>query len=145
LLIGVLLRSDVLFWLASRLFPSIAASTILATERACLAAASPEERARATGILRHMLPVTRRRAGILLDIEWFSRGSTPPLHQLAVPLLTISCEDDRLGTAQTAREAVRAAPSGRAIVYPTGGHILLDRHGDALREVVAFIAESGKR
>jgi pimeloyl-ACP methyl ester carboxylesterase len=92
-----------------------------------------------------MMPVTRRRAGVLLDIEWFSNGAAPPFHQLAVPLLAISCEDDRLGTARTAREAVRAAPSGRSILYPRGGHILLGRHGDALTEAIAFIVESGKR
>jgi pimeloyl-ACP methyl ester carboxylesterase len=144
MLIGMLLRSDLAFWLASRLFPSISASIILATERACLADAAPEERARAARILRHMLPVTRRRAGILLDIDWFSNGTAPPLHRLTVPLLAISCEDDRLGTARTAREAVRAAPSGRSILYPRGGHILLGRHGDALTEVIAFIDESGR-
>ncbi|HKQ95193.1 MAG TPA: alpha/beta fold hydrolase, partial [Aestuariivirgaceae bacterium] len=144
MLIGMLLRSNFVFWLMGRLFPSISASTILATERACLAAASTEERARADRILRHMLPVTRRRAGIQLDIEWFSRGTAPPFDELNVPLLAISCEDDRLGTAKTAREAVRAAPSGRSILYPRGGHILLGHHGEALSEVIAFITESSK-
>ena len=144
LLIAMFLRSDFVFWLMCRVFPSMSASTILATERACLAAASPKEQARAAQILRHMLPITRRRAGILLDVEWFSRGAAPRVHELAVPLMAISCEDDRLGTARTAQEAARAAPSGRSILYPSGGHILVDRHDDALKKVVEFIAESAK-
>jgi hypothetical protein len=38
-------------------------------------------------------------------------------------------------------------PDGRAVIYPTGGHALVGRYEDALRMVVAFLAEQrlGKR
>ena len=138
-LLALLLRFDVPFWAIARVIPSMLASTVLATERDCYGSAAPEERTRALRIVRCMLPVTRRRAGILLDARWFADGSAPPFPALDVPLLTISCEDDRLGTAQTARAVVHAVRRGRAVVYPNGGHVLLGHHTEALREVASFI------
>ena len=138
-LLGLLLRFDLLFWAAARVAASILTSTVLATRRDWYRSAAPEERERAVRLLRCMLPVTRRRAGILLDARWFADGQAPPFSALELPLLALSCEDDRIGTAKTARAAIHSARHGRAVVYASGGHILMGHHADALREIASFI------
>jgi hypothetical protein len=52
-----LLRSDFLFWTATKLAPGPMTRALLATDPALVAAAPPEEQRRVAALLAHILPV----------------------------------------------------------------------------------------
>jgi pimeloyl-ACP methyl ester carboxylesterase len=76
------------------------------------------------------------------------QGSAPPagvdLRQLRGPLLLLSADDDRFGTAATARAIARQVPGSRLIIYRTGGHIFLGHQRDSAAEIARFVREHSK-
>lgn len=73
------------------------------------------------------------------DIETASASNTHSFSSVTCPVLTISAEDDLFKTAQRARYVAARVPSGRALVFRTGGHALVGRQDETLRAVVSFI------
>jgi len=73
----------------------------------------------------------------ILSVFCDCRGS--PNQKIACPVLTISAEDDRFGTATRAKYIAASVPDGRAIIFPTGGHALVGHYADALREITSFL------
>jgi hypothetical protein len=59
-IVFALLRSDFLFWAATKLIPAHMTQAVLATDPAIVKAASKDEQARVSAILTHILPVSRR-------------------------------------------------------------------------------------
>ena len=135
------LRSDLVFWMAIRIAPDLMTRMVLATEPAVLAAAGPEEAARARQVLRHILPISVRHAGIALDSA--TAGSPPPypLEQLSCPLLAISARDELYGTADAAVHAVALAPRGRLILFDEGGHLWAGHDAEVWAAVAGFVAD----
>ena len=62
---------------------------------------------------------------------------------MTVPTLVISVEDDRFGTAQTARDIAAAVPNAKLVVYPSGGHIFVGHDAELWREVGHFVSTNG--
>jgi pimeloyl-ACP methyl ester carboxylesterase len=62
-----------------------------------------------------------------------------PIEKIACPVLAISAEDDRFGTASRAKYIAASVPDGRTIIFPTGGHALVGHYADALREITSFL------
>ena len=135
------LRSDLVFWMAIRIAPDLMTRMVLATEPAVLAAAGPEEAARAKRVLRHILPISARHAGIAMDSA--TAGSPPPypLEQLSCPLLAISARDDLYGTADAAAHAVALAPRGRLILFDEDGHLWAGHDAEVWAAVADFVAD----
>jgi pimeloyl-ACP methyl ester carboxylesterase len=135
------LRSDVFFWLAATFAPDALTRTILATEPSVVEAAGPEEQKRAKAVLRHILPVSRRAQGLVLDMR--SAGAPPryELERIACPVLAISAEDDLYGTARSAEYAAANVRDGRLVLFRDGGHLLAGRSQDVWQKVAAFFAE----
>lgn len=135
------LRSDLVFWMAIRIAPDLMTRMVLATEPAVLAAAGPEEAARAKRVLRHILPISARHAGIAMDSA--TAGSPPPypLEQLSCPLLAISARDDLYGTADAAAHAAALAPRGRLILFDEGGHLWAGHDAEVWAAVADFVAD----
>lgn len=135
------LRSDLVFWMATRIAPDLMTRMVLATEPAVLAAAGREEAARAERVLRHILPISARQAGISMDSA--TAGSPPPypLEQLRCPLLAISARDDLYGTADAATHAVALAPRGRLILFEKGGHLWAGHDAEVWAAVADFVAD----
>jgi 2-hydroxy-6-oxonona-2,4-dienedioate hydrolase len=115
------------------------AGMMLGTDAAVVRAADPGEKARVQQVLEHLLPVSPRIAGMNFDVKTAATREQYPLAKIACPVLTISAEDDRFGTASRARYIAASVPRGRAIIFPTGGHALVGRYGDALRESTSFL------
>jgi pimeloyl-ACP methyl ester carboxylesterase len=132
------LKSDFLFWAALRLAPGPTTKTLLATDPSLLESASADERSRVKAIRDHILPVSRRQAGIIDDRL---AGSPPayPLAQIKCPVLTIAAHDDLFGTYAAADYAARAVPDGRMLAFPSGGHLLVGRDAEVWREVDQFL------
>jgi pimeloyl-ACP methyl ester carboxylesterase len=134
------LRSDFLFWSALRIAPRAMIGALLATDPALLDAAPADERGRVERILWEILPVSERADGLLNDARLASNPAPMPIEQIRVPTLTISCEDDRFGTAAAARHIAATVPGARLRMFPAGGHVWVGHDAELFAEVGAFLA-----
>jgi pimeloyl-ACP methyl ester carboxylesterase len=133
------LRSDLLFWSALKVMPSMVTRTILATPPEVVAAAGAREQARARELMEHILPVSRRQAGMLNDGAIGASIGRYELERIKVPTLVISLPDDLYGTFDSARYTAKHIPGARFVGYPSGGHVWVGHHGEVLAEMVAFL------
>jgi pimeloyl-ACP methyl ester carboxylesterase len=134
------LKSDFLFWLATRTIQRTLVKTILATPPEVFDRASENEQARAAAILDHILPVSGRQRGLLNDA---AIGSTIPrydLERITTPTLAISVADDLYRTYDGARYTAEHVPGARFIGYPSGGHVWIGHQDDMVAAIIAFIA-----
>jgi 2-hydroxy-6-oxonona-2,4-dienedioate hydrolase len=137
-----LARSDFLFWAASQFARDRMIGTLLATDPQLVRKAPIAERRRAHRILEEIMPVSRRWRGMLNDGRLAGSPARADFSKIAVPTLVISVEDDRFGTAQTAREIAAAVPGARLLIYPDGGHIWIGHDAALWREAHAFVEHS---
>lgn len=100
---------------------------------------SAEEKQRVRQILRDGLPARDHAEGMKLDIAAAHARAGFPMRGIIAPVLTISAADDGFRTAARAKEIAGAVRDGRVIIFPTGGHLLVERQADVVREVVAFL------
>jgi 2-hydroxy-6-oxonona-2,4-dienedioate hydrolase len=133
------LHSDFLFWLGLNTAESAMTGALLATDPALVAAASPEEQARAHGILWDILPVSARADGLLNDARLAGNPAPMPLDTIRVPTLAISLEDDRFDTVAAARHIAAEVPNAKLVTWPTGGHIYVGHDADVTAEIDAFL------
>lgn len=112
---------------------------MLGTDSAVVRTADASEKARVREIVDHLLPVSARVRGMQFDVKTAAAREPLDIAKIACPVLTISAEDDRFGTAVRARYIAANVANGRAVIFPTGGHALVGRYADALRERTAFL------
>lgn len=125
--------ADFAFWLAIR-FARPALVRFLGVPPELEARARPEERERITALMRSILPLSRRIAGIRAEdafqpTEW-------PLREIRCPTLIVSAEDDLFRTLPGARYTAAHIAGAELKVLPDGGHLMVGR-GDEVREAVA--------
>jgi 2-hydroxy-6-oxonona-2,4-dienedioate hydrolase len=138
-LFNTALKSDFLFWAAIKLARSILMQAILATPPEVVENASADETARVDEILRHILPVSPRRLGLLNDAAVVSSLERYELERIAVPTLVISVADDLFGTFDPARYTAEHIPHARFIGYPSGGHVWVGHQKEVISEIAAFL------
>jgi 2-hydroxy-6-oxonona-2,4-dienedioate hydrolase len=139
--VNVMLRSDFLFWCAITFGQDFVARSILATDPALFA--GPEGREELARVSHSILPISERAEGLLNDMR---RSVDPPRQDLAairVPTLAVSAADDLYFTAETARYIAATVPGGRAVIFPTGGHLLAGRETEMTAAVTGFLREAG--
>ncbi len=141
--VGRLLSSDAWFWAALTLAPEFLIGTLLATDPALLSVVDARERTRAHLILNELMPVSARTRGMMNDGRMAGAATDIDLGAIRAPTLVISAEDDRFGTAETARTIAARMPGARLVVYPTGGHIWLGHDADVTREIASFVSGTG--
>jgi 2-hydroxy-6-oxonona-2,4-dienedioate hydrolase len=139
LLFETALRSDFLFWVALRTARPTMTRAILATPPEILSQAGAAERARVHEVLRNILPVSRRRLGLLNDAAVTSSLVRPDLEQIAVPTLILSTTDDLFGTFDSARYTAAHVPNARFVGYPSGGHLFVGHQEDIAAEIAGFL------
>jgi pimeloyl-ACP methyl ester carboxylesterase len=140
--VKAMVNSDFGGWAVLKLMttlPGVMSGMMLGTDGALVRATDPSEKARVNQTLEHILPVSPRIAGMNFDVETAATHEPYPIEEITCPVLTISAEDDRFGTASRARYIAANVPDGRAIIFPTGGHALVGRYGEALRETTSFL------
>ena len=137
------LGSDFVFWAAITAAPDTMTGAILATDPALVHAAGPGEEARVREVLRNILPISARTRGLLNDAASTGRPMDFDYESIAAPTLAISLEDDRFGTAGSARHIAARVPGARAIIYPEGGHVWVGREAELFGAVDAFLKETG--
>lgn len=133
------LGSDFVFWVGVRLFPDQMTRMLLATEPEVIRSARPAEQQRARQILRSILPVSVRSAGLFFDMKTAGAPEPMALDRIACPVLTLSARDDLFGTAAPAEYIAKNVPNGRSIIYPTGGHVWVGHQEEVWREIRAFL------
>ncbi len=134
-----MLGSDFLFWGAMQLMRDQMIGTMLATDPALVAAASPQEKARVDRILRDILPVSRRSRGLMNDAVLAANPAQQEIEKIAAPTLAISLEDDRFGTLDGARHLVAGIADARLVTWPTGGHVWVGHDDDLFDEIDGFL------
>jgi 2-hydroxy-6-oxonona-2,4-dienedioate hydrolase len=134
-----LISSNFLFWSAMQIARDRMIGTLLATDRQIVKKASGPEQHRVNRILEEILPVSRRWRGMLNDARTAGHPARVDFTKVAVPTLVISVEDDRFGTAQTARDIAAAVRNAKLVIYPQGGHVWVGHDADLWREVAAFV------
>lgn len=138
-LVRLLLSSDLLFWLVEQTFPRMLIGTLLATDPALLDRVTPAERERAFTVLHELLPISARVRGLINDGQQAGHPARMDFSLITMPALIISTEDDRFGTAQTARDIAAQLPTSRLTIFPDGGHLWLGHDEAVAREVLTFL------
>jgi len=133
------LKSDFLFWAATRLARSTVIRAILATPPVVVENASAAEQARVDKVLQHILPVSPRRLGLLNDARVTSTLQRYELERIETPALVISVADDQFGTIDGARYTAEHLPHARFIGYPSGGHLWVGHQAEVMSEIAAFL------
>jgi pimeloyl-ACP methyl ester carboxylesterase len=136
------IRSDFLFWLGMTLASDRMIRSVLATDPALVAAASPNERRRARDILWNILPVSERWQGLQNDTRFASAPQSIAVDQIKAPTLVISLEDDFYGTIAPARFIAAHVPGARLLTYPSGGHAFVGHEAELFAEVGAFLRQN---
>ena len=139
-LIEAALGSDALFWAAIRVAPAFMTRMVLATDPSLVEVAGSAERARVRDMLFHILPVSRRKQGLLMDMATAGDPPPYPLQDITCPVLALSAEDDLYGTAAAARHIASTAPGARLNIYGDGGHMLVGHETEVWSAIKAFIA-----
>lgn len=138
-LVRRLTTSDFLFWSGTKVARYRMVGTLLATNPKLAEQASAMERQRVNRILAEILPVSWRWRGMLNDAKLAGHPAQVDFRKLSVPTLVISVEDDRFGTAETARDIAAAVPDAKLVIYPQGGHVWVGHDAELWREVAAFV------
>lgn len=140
--VRTLLTSDFAYWSALNTAPETLIGTLLATDPALLAKVSQTERARAFAILSDIMPISARAKGMLNDARQAGHPAAMDFSQLRMPVLLISAQDDRFGTAATARKIAAVVPQAELTILPDGGHIWLGHDDEVAQRTHRFLALS---
>jgi len=124
------LRSDFLYWAATRLARRTLVRALAATPLEVVDEAEPREQARVAEMIDHILPISRRRLGLVNDARVTSSLQRYELERIAAPTLLISMADDLFGTYDAARYSAQHIPGARFIGYAKGGHIWVGHQDD---------------
>jgi 2-hydroxy-6-oxonona-2,4-dienedioate hydrolase len=141
-MVRAIFNSDFIAWAALKVMPLLPGGMsrmMLGTDPAVIRAANREERARVSQVVEHLLPVTPRVAGMNFDVATAAERRPYAIEKITCPVLAISAEDDRFGTAKRAKLIVDNFANGKLMVFPTGGHALVGHMVDAVREGTKFL------
>jgi len=141
-LVRAMMNSDFIAWATLKLMPVLPGGMtrmMLGTDPAIVRAADRDEKARVQQVLEHLLPLGPRVAGMNFDVATAATHEPYAIEKIGCPILAISAEDDRFGTARRARLIASSVAHGRVVVFPTGGHALVGHMADTVREGVAFL------
>jgi len=142
LLFDTALRSDFLFWAVRRLARRTMTRGILATPVSVVEHANAGERERLEGVLDRILPVSRRRLGLLNDAAVL--GSLPryDLERITAPTLIVSVADCLYGTSTSARYCAEHIAGARLVRYEEGGHLWVGHQGELMAELGSFLRDA---
>ncbi len=135
------LRSDFIFWAATRFACRTMIASILATPPTVVDNASRQELQRVKHILDGILPISPRRIGLVNDAAVTSALTRYELERIIAPTLVMSLEDDRFGTYDSARHTATHIKGARFVGYPSGGHLWIGHQEDVISEITRFLRQ----
>jgi 2-hydroxy-6-oxonona-2,4-dienedioate hydrolase len=140
-----LLGSDFLYWSGLQLARDQLFRHVLATPPALIHAASAEERARVNAMAEHVLPVSRRAAGLRDDTRLGKRLRPYALETIRVPTLVVSARDDGFGTYAAAQYTASRIAGAKFLGFDDGGHLLVGHDEQVQAEVLKLIGAAAAR
>jgi 2-hydroxy-6-oxonona-2,4-dienedioate hydrolase len=131
--------ADFAWWATERIAPSVL-TRFIGVPPELVATQPPREQERVSAIIRSILPLSHRFAGINIDS---APGLHPlPLDTIAMPTLVMSARDDLFNTAAAAEYAAAGIPNAKLVIFETGGHLLVGRESEARTLIADFLAEA---
>lgn len=137
--LNAVLSSDFLCWTATKVARPALVKSILGTPVAVYRSAPAEERRRVGQMLRAILPVSRRVAGLVNEGVVAANLTRYPLEEMRVPALVISAADDLYDTYESGLQTAEQIRDGRFIGFSTGGHLLLGHEREVRSEITSFV------
>ncbi len=137
--LNAIAASDVLFWTAMKVARMTLLKTILGTPVQNYWSATTDERRSVDEMLRSILPISRRAAGIWNDSVVSSNLTRYPLEDIHVPTLVISAADDRYGTYDSSFYTAEQIHDGRFVGFATGGHLLIGHQAEVHAQITSFL------
>jgi 2-hydroxy-6-oxonona-2,4-dienedioate hydrolase len=141
-ILNTLASSDFLFWAATRVARATLLKTILGTPVEIYRNATVGERRGVDQMLRSILPISRRFAGISNDGAIGSHLMPSALEGMRVPSLLVSAADDLYDTYESALHTAGQIPNATFLGFPSGGHLLLGHDEEVRARVTSFLKES---
>ncbi len=138
-----LVGSDFIYWLATKLKPSLLYGSVLGTPPEVIAAASPADRMRVDRVMSNILPISERLPGILNDSTMANSLAPFELDKVTASTLVISARDDLYGTYANSEYTAGKITGARFVGYTTGGHMLAGRYDQVAAEIAAFLKMAG--
>lgn len=139
--LNTIAASDFLFWTASKVARMTLLETILGTPVDAYRSATTDERRSVDQMLRSILPVSRRVAGIWNDSVVSSNLTRYPLEDIRVPTLVISAADDLYGTYESGLYTADQIHDAKFVGFTTGGHLLLGHEAEVRSQITRFLKE----
>lgn len=141
--INAALGSDLVFWAGIKAAPDFMTRMVLATDPATVKAAPASERERVREVMFHILPVSARRDGLMMDSATAGAPPAWPVEQIACRTLVIGARGDLYETDKAAIHTAARIPGARLVLYPDGGHLWVGHDAALWRTVAEFIAGPG--
>jgi pimeloyl-ACP methyl ester carboxylesterase len=135
---NTMLSSDFLFWTSTRVAHDAMVEMILGTPAWLYRSAKPIDRRKVDEMLKNILPVSRRAAGLANEMAVAATLKRYPLERVHVPTLVISAEDDGYRTYDGALYTAEHT-HGTFVGYATGGHLLLGHEHEVRSQVTSFV------
>lgn len=135
-----LLGSDFLFWAGLHAARDQVIRHVLATPPQLVASATADERARVDDLVRRILPVSLRAAGLRDDTRLGKRLRPAALESIRAPTLVLSARDDGFGTYAAARYTASRIPGAEFIGFDAGGHLLVGHDATVRAAVLRLLA-----
>ncbi|MGA3301937.1 MAG: alpha/beta hydrolase [Methylovirgula sp.] len=138
-LLMVLVGSNLIYWLATKIAPRLIVKLALGTPPRLLRSASDEESARLLRFTTDVLPISERHSGILNDAR--IAASIPPydLEKIQAPTLVVSLRDDGYVTFPGAAYSASKIAGAKFIGYESGGHLWVGHQRELMQEIADFL------
>jgi len=141
IVLNTIAASDFLFWTATKVARMTLLETNLGTPVEAYRGATEVERRVVEQMLRSILPVRRRTAGIWNDSVVSSSLPRYALEDIHLPTLVISAADDLYGTYDGGLYTADQIHDGEFIGFATGGHLLLGHEAEVRSQLTRFLKE----
>ena len=142
--LNTITKSDFVFWLAMKTARATLIETLLGTPFDDYRTAGPEEKHNVDLMLRSVLPISMRAAGIENDGVVASTLTGFELEQIRVPTLIVTVADDLYGTYESSRYTVDHIPHGKLVAFSKGGHMLVGHDRELRSLLTEFFGELRK-
>jgi len=138
-LYDALFATDLPLWAVLRLSPRRLAPVFDARPE-LTAQMTPAEAAFLDAMIAAFLPVTQRRAGLANEGAAIDPAHPIDPGAIRAPSLIVHAGDDRLTPVATAQFTAEGIPGAEALIFDTGGHLLLGHHDEVRQRIAAFLA-----
>jgi len=138
-LYDALFATDLPLWAVLRLSPR-ALAPIFDARPELTAQMTANEAAFLDAMIAAFLPVTQRRAGLANEGAAIDPAHPIDPGAIRAPVLIVHARDDRLTPVATAHFTAKGIPGAEALIFDTGGHLLLGHHAEVRERIAAFLA-----